>query len=85
MAALDAEIAELEATIAREFAALGLRPADFPASGPVALATLLAEAGDVRRFPPSRASWPTSGGARRTPRAGVGGQFLARAKEASGG
>jgi transposase len=49
--ALDAEIAELEATIAREFAALGLRPADFPAGGPVALATLLAEAGDVHRSP----------------------------------
>jgi transposase len=51
VAALDAEIAELEAAVAQEFAALGLRPADFPAGGPLALATLLAEAGDVRRFP----------------------------------
>jgi transposase len=50
LACLNEEIAELEATIEREFAGLGRRPADVPAGGPLALATLLAEAGDVRRF-----------------------------------
>jgi transposase len=48
--ALNAEIAALEQTIATEFAALGYAPAHFPAGSVVALATLLSEVGDVRRF-----------------------------------
>ncbi len=48
--AFNAEIAALEETIATAFAALGYTPAHFPAGSVVALATLLSEVGDVRRF-----------------------------------
>jgi hypothetical protein len=67
---LNEEIAQAEETIAAEFAALGYTPEQFPAGGPVALATILAEVGDIRRFPRRSASWHTSAGARGTDRAG---------------
>jgi transposase len=51
---LNEEIAQAEETIAAEFAALGYTPEQFPAGGPVALATILAEAGDIRRFPSAK-------------------------------
>lgn len=52
--ALDQELADLEAAIEDAFATLGIAPDDFPAGGPVSLATLLAEAGDVHRFPSAK-------------------------------
>ena len=52
--ALNREIAELDATIAAEFPKLGHRPADFPVGGVVGLATILAEAGDVGRYPSAK-------------------------------
>lgn len=51
--ALDEPIAELEAAIEHEFADLGYAARDFPVGTPVALATLVAEAGTVHRFSPS--------------------------------
>lgn len=54
VAGLNREIAELDAAIATEFAKLGYRPADFPVGGVVGLATILAEAGDVRRYPSAK-------------------------------
>jgi transposase len=48
---LDGELAELEDAIAREFAALGYDPRAFPVGTAISLATLVAESGDVRRFP----------------------------------
>lgn len=51
---LDQEIADLEAAIEAAFATLGVDPGDFPAGGPISLATLLAEAGDVHRFPSAK-------------------------------
>ncbi len=48
--ALNAEVAALEQTIATAFATLGYTPAHFPAGSVVALATILSEVGDVRRF-----------------------------------
>ena len=47
---LNQELAELDAAIRADFAALGRSPADFPAGGVLTLAARLAEAGDVRRF-----------------------------------
>ena len=54
IAAPDGEITEVEQAIEAEFARLGYRPADFPVGGPIALATLLAEAGDIQRFPSAK-------------------------------
>jgi transposase len=54
VATLDREIAELEDVIAAEFAALGYRAEDFPVGGPVSLATILSEAGDVGRYPSAK-------------------------------
>jgi len=54
VAALDREIADLETAIEAAFTALGYRPGHFPAGGPLALATLLAEAGDIRRYPSAK-------------------------------
>ena len=54
VAGLNREIAELDAAIAAELAKLGHRPADFPTGGVVGVATILAEAGDVRRFPSAK-------------------------------
>jgi transposase len=54
VAGLNREIAELDAAIAAEFAQLGHRPADFPVGGVVGLATIVAEAGDVRRYPSAK-------------------------------
>jgi transposase len=53
LAALDRQIAELEAAIEREFSALGYCAAAFPVGTAVSLATRIAEAGDVHRFPSS--------------------------------
>ena len=52
--ALDREITAVEAAIEAGFAALGHRPADFPVGGAVSLATILAEAGDVARYPSAK-------------------------------
>jgi transposase len=52
--ALNGEIAALEAAIGAAFATLGLAADQFPVRGVVALATILAEAGDVRRFPSAK-------------------------------
>jgi hypothetical protein len=54
VATLDREVAELEQAIAAEFAALGYRAQDFPVGGPVSLATILSEAGDVGRYPSAK-------------------------------
>src|SRR5918911_3150063 len=54
LVALDRQIAELEAAIEQEFSALGYCAAAFPVGSAVSLATLVAEAGDVRRFPSSK-------------------------------
>lgn len=51
---LDQEIADLELVIAEHFSQLGYRPADFPAGGIVTLATLVAEAGPVDRYPTAK-------------------------------
>jgi transposase len=51
---LDQELADLEVAIEAAFATLGVAPQDFPAGGPISLATLLAEAGDVHRFPSAK-------------------------------
>lgn len=51
VAALDREIAAVERAIAAEFATLGYPAGHFPISGIVALATILAEAGPVARYP----------------------------------
>jgi transposase len=48
------EIADLGEAIAAEFQRLGYRPAAFPAGGALSLATIIAEAGDVRRFPTAK-------------------------------
>jgi transposase len=52
--ALDDEVAALEAAITREFAALGYHAGAFPVGTAVSLATLVAAAGDVRRFPTAK-------------------------------
>ena len=52
--ALSHEIAELAETIATEFQHLGYRPEAFPAGGVLSLATIVAEAGDIRRFPTAK-------------------------------
>jgi transposase len=52
--ALNDEIAELEQAIEREFAQLGYTPDHFPIGTAVSLATLIAEAGNVRRFPSAK-------------------------------
>ena len=52
--AFNEEIAALERAIEREFGALGYAAADFPVGTAVSLATLVAEAGDVRRFPTAK-------------------------------
>jgi transposase len=49
--ALNAAIADLEQAIEREFARLGYSPRQSPVGTAVSLATLVAEAGNVRRFP----------------------------------
>jgi transposase len=49
-----AEVAALELIIAEHFSQLGYRPADFPAGGIVTLATLVAEAGPVDRYPTAK-------------------------------
>jgi transposase len=54
LAQLNQELADLDAAIRAQFAALGHRPADFPTGGVLTLAALLAEAGDVRRFPSAK-------------------------------
>lgn len=51
---LSQEIADLEHAIEQVFAQVGHRPQDFPVGGAVALATILAEAGDVTRFPSAK-------------------------------
>ncbi len=51
VAGLNRELTELDATIAAEFAQLGYRPAEFPVGGVVGLATILAEVGDIGRYP----------------------------------
>jgi transposase len=51
---LDQQIAESDSIIAERFARLGYQPADFPAGGVVALATLLAEAGPIERYPTAK-------------------------------
>ena len=51
---LDRELAEFEDAIAREFAALGYAAAAFPVGTAISLATLVAAAGDVRRFPTAK-------------------------------
>ena len=51
---LDQEIADLDHAIAEPFGQLGYRPADFPAGGVVALATLVAEAGPIERYPTAK-------------------------------
>jgi transposase len=54
IAAFNEEIAALERAIEQEFGALGYAAADFPVGTAVSLATLVAEAGDVRRFPTAK-------------------------------
>jgi transposase len=54
VAGLNREIAELDTAIATEFAQLGYRPTDFPVGGAVGLATIVAEAGDVGRYPSAK-------------------------------
>lgn len=51
---LDQEIADLDEAITEHFSHLGYQPADFPAGGVVALATLLAEAGPIERYPTAK-------------------------------
>ena len=51
---LDQQIAELEKAIEQAFTALGYRAADFPVGTAVSLATLIAEAGEIHRFPSSK-------------------------------
>jgi transposase len=51
---LDQEVAALDLAIAEHFSQLGYRPADFPAGGILALATLLAEAAPIDRYPTSK-------------------------------
>jgi transposase len=51
---LDQEIADLDDAIAEHFGQLGYRPADFPVGGVVALATLVAEAGPLDRYPTAK-------------------------------
>ena len=52
--ALNAEITDLEPAIEREFTQLGYSPRQFPVGTAVSLATLVAEAGQVRRFPSAK-------------------------------
>jgi transposase len=52
--ALEQEIAELEAAITREFLDRGFRVERCPCGTPLSLASLIAEAGDVRRFPTAK-------------------------------
>jgi transposase len=52
--AFNEEIAALERAIEQEFVQLGYATAAFPVGTAVSLATLVAEAGDVRRFPTSK-------------------------------
>jgi transposase len=49
--ALSQQIEEVEEAIAQTFRALGHHTQDFPAGSVVALATLVAEIGDIQRFP----------------------------------
>jgi transposase len=49
--ALSCQIEEIEEAIAQTFSALGHHTRDFPAGSVVALATLVAEIGDIQRFP----------------------------------
>ena len=51
---LDQEVAALDTVIAEHFNQLGYRLADFPAGGIVALATVVAEAGPIDRYPTSK-------------------------------
>jgi transposase len=51
---LDQEIADLDEAITEHFSQLGYKPADFPAGGVVALATLVAEAGPIERYPTAK-------------------------------
>jgi transposase len=51
---LSQEIADVEKQIAKEFHQLGYQPQAFPAGGIISLATILAEAGDVGRFPTAK-------------------------------
>ena len=44
----------MDSTIAERFAQLGYQPGDFPAGGVVALATLVAEAGPIERYPTAK-------------------------------
>lgn len=50
IASLNQELADLERAIATEFARLGYCAEHFPIGSPVALATIVAEAGDVGRY-----------------------------------
>jgi transposase len=52
--ALNTEIQQLESAIQHEFAALGFAAGQFPVGTDVSLATLVAEAGNVRRFPSAK-------------------------------
>jgi transposase len=52
---LDHEIAELEQAIAEAFAELGHAPTHFPVGSAVALAALVAEAGDPKRYRSAKA------------------------------
>jgi transposase len=54
VSALGDELAELEARITEEFATLGYDVRAFPVGTAVSLATLVAESGDVRRFPAAK-------------------------------
>ncbi len=54
MATLDQQLRELDGTIEQAFTDRGYRPADFPVGTAVSLAALIAEAGDVQRFPSSK-------------------------------
>src|SRR5215472_1958851 len=49
--ALSRQIEQVEEAIAQTFSALGYHTRDFPAGSVVALATLVAEIGDIQRFP----------------------------------
>jgi transposase len=52
--ALDQEIASLDKAIAEHFDQLGYRLEDFPAGGVTTLATLIAEAGPIARYPTAK-------------------------------
>lgn len=54
LGALDEQISELETAIEQAFAELGYRAADLPVGLAISLAALIAEAGDVHRFPSSK-------------------------------